>query len=313
MKKVFLIISLLLLITACSVDQPGVSEPSVVEEDNNEQEVIEVVVKSNPIITINSDSLKTVWNKPIDLLEGVSAKDYLGNDLKVKVVGKYDFNGMDTYNLEYLATDLNGLSTSISFQLIVGEPEVLCYPDAEKGSAPDNQYLPCDYVFEEELKNFKNNSVAEFDPKKDGWKQCELEGQKYDKTLYVTDCIPLLDNVRNTAKVGLWVGERDKNVDRQLFQTFQTHLLNTYGIKLIDVMAAEMIGAIEGYKYNISDEIKVEVYLFKEDSEAYKKIKETGKVALEGFGDFDIIMNGFYGLIPDNTSQEIIDYFKSIE
>lgn len=207
MRRLLLIVSLLLFTTACLVDQPNLTEQSVLDETESEQEVIEEVVKSNPIITVQNSSLKTVWNKPIDLLEGVLARDYLGNAIQVSVIGDYDFNRIDTFQLEYMAIDLNGAFSTTPFVLIVGEPPIVCHPDNINGIVADNPYLPCDHVFEENLEYFKNKAVAEFEPTKEGWDLCELEGQKYDSTIYVTDCFALLDNVRNTAKVGLWVGK----------------------------------------------------------------------------------------------------------
>lgn len=205
MKRTFLIIPLLLLFTSCTVDQSKSNESPQKEDEEVEQQKEVEVIKSNPVITIQNDSFKTVWNKPIDLFDGVSAIDYLGNSLKVSIVGKYSFEGTGKYDLQYTATDSNGAFSTKSFTLIVEEPPIACPPDSEKGTAADNPYLPCNYVFEEELKNFENNTVITFEGNTDSWELCALEEEKYDKTIYNTDCMPLLDNVRNVAKVGLWV------------------------------------------------------------------------------------------------------------
>lgn len=310
-KKIFVILFISLL-TACSAEQPKQQIAQVITEgDANEQEV--ETINESPVITINGDILKTEVNKPIDLLNGVSAVDYKGNKLKVEVSGQYYFNVAGTYKLEYVAKDSNELLAYKRFTLIVSEPKILCKSDPVKGTAPDNPYFACDYVFPEALKSFEDNTVMEFDPTDEGWKQCELEAQKYDKTKFDTDCMPLLDNIRNTAKVGLWVGERDNSVDRELFGIFQSYMIDKYGIKQIDTMAAELIGAVKGFKYTITDDVVVEIYLFAADSDAYKKILETGKVTLEGIGDFDITMNGYYGLFSEVYHEDIVNYFKSIK
>lgn len=314
MKNVFVCFTLLLLISACSLEQP-IQEP--VKEIENEP--IEEVKETSPIIKIENDTLKTELNKPIDLLSGVSAIDSKGNKLKVEVSGQYYFNVAGVYKLEYIAKDSNNLTAFKRFTLTVNEAkkvssqEILCKDDPENGTAPDTPYEECDYVFPDDLKVFEENAVMQFDPNNDGWKQCALEAQKYDKTIYVTDCFALLDNIRNTARVGLWVSERDNNVDRQLFLTFTSMLPGKYKISETVIMSADLIGAIKGYKYIISDDIKPELYLFDKDSEAYSKIKETGKITLEGYGDFEIIMNGYYGLINQNVTEDIIFFFKSID
>lgn len=315
-KKIF-VISLIYLLTACSAEQPIQQIAQVVVEEGNQEK--EEIFESIPIITINSDVLKTELNKPIDLLNGVSAIDYKGNALKVEVSGQYYFDIAGTYMLEYVAKDSNNLLAVKRFTLkvsepkVANEPKILCKSDSVKGTAPDNPYYACDYVFPEALKSFEDNTIMEFDPNDDGWNKCEIEAQKYDKAKYVTDCMPLLDNIRNTAKVGLWVGERDNSIDRNLFGIFQSYMIDKYGIKQIDTMAAELIGAVKGFKYTITDDIIVEIYLFEADSDAYKKILETGKITLEGIGDFDITMNGYYGLFSDVYHEDIVNYFKSIE
>lgn len=316
-KKLFAIF-LTSLLTACSVEQPNQQIAQVVVEEDN-QELKEETVESLPIITIKSDALKTEVNKPIDLLSGVSAIDHQGNKLKVEISGQYYFDVAGVYKLEYVAKDSNDsiaykrFTLTVNAPKVASEPKVLCKSDPVKGTAPDNPYYACDYVFPEALKSFEDNTIMEFDPNDDGWNKCEIEAQKYDKTKYVTDCMPLLDNIRNTAKVGLWVGERDNSIDRNLFEIFQSYMIDKYGIKQIDYMAADLIGALEGFKYTITDDVVVEIYLFAADSDAYKKILETGKVTLEGIGDFDIIMNGYYGLFSELYHEDIVNYFKSIE
>lgn len=77
--------------------------------------------------------------------------------------------------------------------------------------------------------------------------------------------------------------------------------------------SASLIGAISGFGYGDQD---AEVYEFDENSEAYKNMKETNSLTLEGF-DFSMTpaaINGKYVLIFSNNSepnQSIVDVFNS--
>lgn len=77
-------------------------------------------------------------------------------------------------------------------------------------------------------------------------------------------------------------------------------------------MGAELVGAVEGKKYKTA-EFKVEVYMFDEDSEAYKNLVETGKLELEGFGQFDAILNGKYAMLANDVPEDFIEVFKNIK
>lgn len=75
-------------------------------------------------------------------------------------------------------------------------------------------------------------------------------------------------------------------------------------------MAADMIGAVEGYAYKIG-ESKVELYRFDTESDAYKNAESSGKVVLEFFNtEIDILLNGEFGII--NGTPETIEIFKNI-
>ena len=79
-------------------------------------------------------------------------------------------------------------------------------------------------------------------------------------------------------------------------------------------MAAEMIGAISGFKYADSG---AEFYEFDENSEAYKKIASGEPVEIEGMAGFTMeasAVNGKYALFLSNGAtekQEIIGAVKS--
>ena len=107
--------------------------------------------------------------------------------------------------------------------------------------------------------------------------------------------------------------EQEVQEEKDFFDKLETELSKNYTIAEKVTMAAEMVGAIEGHKFIISDDNSAEVYLFDEDSDTYKTAKETGKLRLEGFGQFDITMNGLYGIVDENASSEVISIFESIK
>lgn len=101
--------------------------------------------------------------------------------------------------------------------------------------------------------------------------------------------------------------------EKDFFDKLEIELSKNYTIVEKVTMAAEMVGAIEGHKFIISDDNSAEVYLFDEDSDTYKTAKETGKLRLEGFGQFDITMNGLYGIVEENATDDVIEIFESIK
>ncbi len=208
MKKIILIVNLVLL-ASCAQQNTSENEKQIIEDEVNEttEEVKEI--KTPPAITFTNDVLETVWNKPIDLIDGVSAVDYEGNSLEVVVDGYYDFNVIGEYQLYYVATDKNGAKDIEEFTLIVGEPEIICPDDPENGTAADNPYLPCDYVFEEDLTVYNENTVKDFPGTPEGRTECLLEADTYDKEKYIADCWPLINNVRGVNKYGLWLQDRE--------------------------------------------------------------------------------------------------------
>ena len=77
--------------------------------------------------------------------------------------------------------------------------------------------------------------------------------------------------------------------------------------------AAEMIGAVSGFKYT---DAGAEIYEFDENSEDYKKMVETNTITLEDFGIAlsPAAINGKFALIFSNeeeADQAIIDAFNS--
>lgn len=208
MKKYILTISLLMFLSSCSVNneelKPVLVDSATVNVDEQEPEEVEVV-KTPPVITIESDTLETFLNKPIDLLIGVNAFDYLGTRIDVVVSGNYSFNEVGTYDLDYYAVDTSGLFSTKRFKLVVEESPILCKSDDVNGIVPDNPYQRCDYVFPEDKANFERNTIMSFEGTPEGRALCFQEASKYDPNEYKTDCMPLLNNVRGTSKYGLWI------------------------------------------------------------------------------------------------------------
>lgn len=208
MKKYILTISILILLTSCSVvkneHEPALGDTPSADVDEQTPDEGEVI-KTPPVITIEVDTLETVLNKPIDLLIGVNAVNYLGTRIDVVVSGNYSFNEVGTYNLDYYAVDTDGLFSTKRFKLVVEESPILCKSDDVNGIVPDNPYLRCDYVFPEDKANFDKNTIKSFDGTLEGRNLCFKEAEKYDPNEYKTDCIPLLNNVRGTSMYGLWI------------------------------------------------------------------------------------------------------------
>lgn len=119
--------------------------------------------------------------------------------------------------------------------------------------------------------------------------------------------------VENTPNIT----EDSKNEEPQLpedsfFDTVEQKLNDLYPVSETVPMGAELVGAVEGKKYKTA-EFKVEVYMFDEDSEAYKNLVETGKLELEGFGQFDAILNGKYAMLANDVPEDFIEVFKNIK
>ncbi len=79
-------------------------------------------------------------------------------------------------------------------------------------------------------------------------------------------------------------------------------------------MAAEMLGAIEGYKYKFESD-KAELYRFDKDSDTIKDAAENKSLYMEGFGSFPVEVNGNLALIveDDENSEVISKIFNAIE
>ena len=102
----------------------------------------------NPIITITNKTIKVKKGETVDLLEGVKAIDYLGQEITVEVSGDYNFNEVGTYTIKYNATDsLGNKAEEVTATLIVegdtntSEPETPEQPELPENpeiSLPDD-------------------------------------------------------------------------------------------------------------------------------------------------------------------------------
>lgn len=81
-----------------------------------------------------------------------------------------------------------------------------------------------------------------------------------------------------------------------------------------NVMAAEMVGAVEGYKYKFDDG-KFELYRFEDGSDALKQATENKSIHLEGFGSFPVEINNNLAAIVDaeNNKDILMEIFNNIK
>lgn len=76
-------------------------------------------------------------------------------------------------------------------------------------------------------------------------------------------------------------------------------------------MAASMIGAKNGIKYK-TDKGSLEFYEFDKTSEAYKKAETDGIITLEGFGDFEIVVNNGFAMMKTEYNEEAVKLFQAL-
>lgn len=86
---------------------------------------------------------------------------------------------------------------------------------------------------------------------------------------------------------------------------------NGYTISEETEMAASMIGAKSGIKYK-TDKGSLEFYEFDKTSDAYKKAESEGIITLEGFGDFEIVVNNGFAIMKTEYNEEAVKLFQSL-
>lgn len=89
---------------------------------SEEEFILSVVDREGPVITF-TDHLETEVGNEIDLLNGVSASDNSGEEIKVTVEGTYDVKIVGDYSLKYVAYDSGLNKTEEEFILSVVDTE----------------------------------------------------------------------------------------------------------------------------------------------------------------------------------------------
>ena len=87
------------------------------------------------------------------------------------------------------------------------------------------------------------------------------------------------------------------------FEQFENGLNSANIAYETTTMAADLIGAEEGRKYQFNGE-SVELYRFNEDSEEFQDVLQYKAVKLEGFGSFPAEINGNMVLLTKNLTNK---------
>lgn len=117
-----------------------------------------------------------------------------------------------------------------------------------------------------------------------------------------------------TGGAGATNMEKTDNQKLTAFEQFEKGLKDNNLTYEKVIMAADMVGAVEGYKYKFESG-KAEVYRFDKDSKALKDASENKSLRLEGFGSFPAEINGNFVLLVDDriNNDSIMKIFKEIK
>ena len=158
------------------VDTSSLGEKEVVVKLRNSKDNISeykfkvsVVDREKPVIEYKKE-LVTSIGKKIDLLNSVSCKDNSGEDIKVEVVGDYDFEKSGEYILYYVAKDSSLNEAKEEFKLVV----------------KDNNKQNIDSNTNDNINNNSNNESNEFTTSK-GYKGVVKNGITYINGLMVVN------------------------------------------------------------------------------------------------------------------------------
>ena len=107
-------------------------------------------------------------------------------------------------------------------------------------------------------------------------------------------------------------GETKKTVFEQ-FEDGMEQAGLTYDEKV--TMAADFVGAVEGYKYKFANGEKVEIYRFDEGSQAIQDATENKSIYLESFGSIPAEINGNLALLNSDgeNGERFLEIFSLIE
>lgn len=113
----------------------------------------------------------------------------------------------------------------------------------------------------------------------------------------------------------VYLGETAGTTQADKFTQFKS-ALTTAGYKFEEVsMAASLVGATKGIKYQLAADSAVELYQFDMASDAYKKAVAENKLVLEGFGTMDVTVKDGFAIYLGNTpdAAKLREIFNSLK
>lgn len=307
MKKVLLIaVAMLLVFSGCGGGaQPSEgSQQSQAKESQKEESTNKLVLSVNETTQIGEweiTPLSYAVSDRIDLdmgyFEPEDGKKYVIPMLTVKNLGKEqayidkDISSKLVYQgeYEYKAKAMIGLKGD--FLAYTFEPLI----EVEGKSAFE---LPDDIANSRELSFVMTHEGKEY------WFQ--LDGQLLAESEKTED----RSNESKEASEAS-TGDIDKS---DVFLKFESGL-DSLGLQYeIVTMAAELVAAKTGKKYKLESG-QIELYVFDEQGEAYKALKDSGEISLEGFGGFPAEVNGRFALLIEGIEdvEEILNLFNNLK
>ena len=92
-----------------------------------------------------------------------------------------------------------------------------------------------------------------------------------------------------------------------VFEQFENSLDDSNVIYEKVTMAAELVGALQGIKYE-TDKGIAEIYIFDMSSDSYKNAVENQALELDGFGPFEaVVKNGMALLLSDDADNDFFE------
>lgn len=116
-------------------------------------------------------------------------------------------------------------------------------------------------------------------------------------------------NIKDTKDPQTQVQPSTSNTSSQ--DKFSKSVKDKFDVKIEVKMAAEIIGAADGYKW-ITENSSIEIYRFDKSTDSFKKVKDRGKISIEGLGEFPILINGDYVMITSDN-QDINNWFNNFK
>lgn len=196
MKKFLLYSCLcLLFLMGCTVNGPNSNE---ISQDKKEDVI-------PPIINVKNYVFETMVGNPVNI-ETATAIDENDGTCDVRILGNVNFNKPGEYYLEYLATDLSGNESKVSFTVIVKEKiensEVTASSEnsREVGCNGENVYdpsLPCNQMITDV------NDMAEIYQDQSGYEKCKVKVDQFNEFGFDYECVKLYQNDQKIWGYGL--------------------------------------------------------------------------------------------------------------